>query len=484
MNIVWLKRDLRVKDHKPLVYATKNNTKAIVIYIFEPSASQNYDFDIRHWRFIYQSLKNMEEKGFVVHKFYAEAIDVFNRLKDIYGEITLFSHRETGNALSYQRDLVIKEFCIDNKITWNEFAPYGVIRGLKARGGWDHHWIRYVKDEIQSFERPGQVVFNKQLQNEFMPSFDLQQSLKYLHPKMIDAGETIAWAMLDEFLFHKIEYYWGSISYPEKSRYYCSRLSAYISWGNISIRQIYQACEKARSKIKNKISLDQYMARLKWHCHFIQKLESEPEIEFENVNPAYNGIRKKKNKKYIKAWREGVTGYPLIDAAMRCVQETGYLNFRLRATVVSFLTHTLWQPWQAGAGHLARAFLDYEPGIHFSQFQMQAGTTGINTLRIYNPVKQSKEKDKEAVFIKKWVPELRTLPIKFIHEPWLLSSMDEILYNFKLGEDYPKPIVDFEKEHRYARDQLWSIKQSRESKILSQGVLRKHARKTNKKRRR
>ena len=128
---------------------------------------------------------------------------------------------------------------------------------------------------------------------------------------------------------------------------------------------------KKKPRIQNKMSINQYMARLKWHCHFIQKLESEPEIEFRNLNSAFNNIRTKRDRKLIKAWEKGLTGYPLIDAAMRCVTETGFLNFRLRSTVVSFLTHHLWQPWQAGAHHLARQFIDYEPGIHYPQFQMQ-----------------------------------------------------------------------------------------------------------------
>jgi len=480
LNIVWLKRDLRTQDHLPLFNASKE--KCLVIYIFEPSVSNNYDFDLRHWRFVYQSLKDLETRGFAVHKFYGEAIDVFKRLKVIYPMISVFSHRETGNDLSFQRDLALKSFLKKESVKWLEYTPYGVMRGLQQRDGWDHYWMRYVKGEAVKLTSFSNILFNLDLQNEFLPPVELQLALKEVNPLMLFGGESKGSQYLNDFLNLKIEKYWGSISYPEKSLYYCSRLSSYISWGNISIRQIYQACEAKRDDVRNKISLDQYMVRLKWHCHFIQNLETEPGIEFKNVNPAFNGIRKKKNKKYIKAWKDGMTGYPLIDAAMRCVQESGYLNFRLRATVVSFLTHTLWQPWQAGTGHLARAFLDYEPGIHFSQFQMQAGTTGINTLRIYNPVKQSKEKDKNAIFIKKWVPELKDLPVKFIHEPWLLSSMDQMLYNFNLGLDYPKPIVDFEKEHRYAREQLWGIKNSNDSRVQSRDIIRKHAKKTNKKR--
>lgn len=347
-----------------------------------------------------------------------------------------------------------------------------VIRGLSSRNSWDAQWIKTAKSQIHPKPNMSNAVQIQDhpfaLDEEFIEKFNRPSEY------MDKGGESLAIKKLDNFLGSKVENYWGSISYPEKSRYYCSFISTYLTYGNITIKQIYQACEVAKKNIHNKKSLDQFMARLKWHCHFIQKLEMEPRIEFENLNSAFNKLREKKNKKYIKAWKEGKTGYPLIDAAMRCVKETGYLNFRLRATVVSFLTHLLWQPWQAGSGHLARMFLDYEPGIHFSQFQMQAGTTGINTIRIYNPIKQSKEKDKDATFIKKWVPELRNLPIEFIHEPWLMTQMDSIMYDFKLDKDYPKQIVEFNKAYKNAQDKLWQLKKDSETKYISQKILKRH----------
>jgi deoxyribodipyrimidine photo-lyase len=185
-------------------------------------------------------------------------------------------------------------------------------------------------------------------------------------------------------------------------------------------------------------------------------------------------IRTENNDHYLNSWKEGLTGYPLVDACMRCVKETGYINFRMRAMLVSFLTHHLWLDWKKGANFLARQFLDFEPGIHFPQFQMQAGTTGINTIRIYNPLKQSVEHDGEAVFIKKWVPELKNLPTYLAIQPWQINSTDELEFNFKYGSNYPVRIVNIDETYRYANKNLWNVKKSTASKTEAENLLARH----------
>ena len=116
-------------------------------------------------------------------------------------------------------------------------------------------------------------------------------------------GETESFVALNKFLNEKVNDYFKNISFPEKSRYHTSRLSPYIAYGNISIRQIWQECQRTKPNIQNKMSINQYMARLKWHCHFIQKFETDPRLEFKNMNPAFDNIREKKNKHYINAWK-------------------------------------------------------------------------------------------------------------------------------------------------------------------------------------
>ena len=469
INIFWFKRDLRLLDNGPLNNAVSQKEKLLLIYCFEPSLKKNRHYSTKHWNFIKESindlnifLKNIDTH---IHTYNKEITDVLKEIQEKFLVKKIFSHNETGLNVTFSRDILLKEFCQTNFIQWEEEINNGVFRGLKNRKNWIKKWRDHMKSP---------VVLFKGEKNDFI-NIKKKQNFKVKDSKILQKGGVSSGIKyLDSFLDSRHTKYQNNISKPEASRTSCSRLSPYMSWGNISTRYAWQRAKEQIQNGKSKFQLNGFTSRLRWQAHFIQKFEMECQMEFRSVNKGYQNLVKPINKKFISAWEKGKTGYPLVDASMRCVVETGYLNFRMRALLVSFLTHHLWQPWQSGVIHLARNFLDFEPGIHYSQFQMQAGETGINMIRIYNPTKNAKEHDKEGVFIKKWIPELKKIPTPLLFEPWKMSPIDQETYDCEIGKDYPNPIVDISETYKYAASKLWSIKSDPKVKEESSRILQKH----------
>ncbi len=485
LHIVWFKRDLRIADHRPLAAAsaaagagTGTQGKVLPLYIAEPELWAQPDASARQWDFAAESLQELQVAlgalGQPLCVIIGEAVTVLERIHKTHGIAALWSHEETGNGWTYARDLAVKAWARDLGIPWNEARQFGVQRRIASRNGWAKAWDR---DMAQPVTPPPLAL--SPISGDWPAAIPSARDLGLADdpcPHRQVGGRKAALATLDSFLHQRGRNYRYQMSSPVTAFDASSRLSAYLTWGTISMREIAQASWTRMRDLKLndqpsdkswRASMISFSGRQHWHCHFMQKLEDEPRIEFENMHRAYDGLRPETaDDAKLDAWSIGNTGYPFVDACMRALNQHGWINFRMRAMLMSFASYHLWLPWQQSGLHLARKFIDYEAGIHWPQVQMQSGTTGINTMRIYNPVKQGYDQDEAGIFVRQYVPELGHVPDAFVHEPWLWPAADTL--------EYPAPIVDCTAAAKAARDALYSIRKSGDHRAKAKQIAEKH----------
>ncbi len=478
-ELVWLKRDLRWQDHAPLAHASARGPIR-VMYVVEPDLWKQPDASLQHLAFIRESLQDMHETfqrdmG-AVEVFHGEILEVLTSIWRQHRFEHLYSHEETGNAFTYQRDRAVARWCRLHGVIWHEFPQFGVVRGLRDRNLWQDSWERHM---AAGRSEPASLQFWKTYPPHSLV-LDAPDGLSHDPPQRQRGGRRQALSVVHDFLNRRSNRYRGGISSPLLAPEACSRLSVYLAYGCVSMREVVQwtrsALKAASDQPRRQAGLRSFSSRLYWHCHFIQKLESEPEIEWRNMHRGYDGLREREfSEERFQALQLGQTGWPMVDACVAMLRETGWLNFRMRAMLVSVAAYPLWLHWQPVGHWLARQFLDYEPGIHWSQMQMQSGTTGINTTRVYNPIKQAQDHDPNGRFVRHWLPHLRNVPDAWIFEPWQMPA--DLLS--RRGEDVsivaPSPIVDLSTATREAKRRLYERRHQPEVRAGQQAVVERHA---------
>ncbi len=463
--LVWFKRDLRLRDHAPLAEAAQFE-QALALVVLEPEWLHSPECDPRQVAFLLENTRRLQ------HDLAARGLPLLVRigsmpavLQDLRQQLPfthLLSHEETGTGWSYDRDRAVAAWCRSAGVQWAEWPQTGVVRRLRSRTGWAARWEQRMNAaEVQP---PAGFKAARGFSAAALPPVPTLTELNLpaaaaAAPGMPAAGETAAWDTLGSFVAGRGRDYRRALSSPLTATGGCSRLSAHLAFGTISMRCVHQATQAKIATTPDRslaYGLGGFASRLRWHCHFMQKLEDEPGLEFRNLARTVDGLRpgdgvnaEAVNTEHLQAWCEGRTGYPMVDACMRQLCTTGWLNFRMRAMLVSFAAYHLGLHWRLPGLHLARQFLDFEPGIHWSQMQMQSGTTGINTLRIYSPAKQAQDQDPQGLYVRQWVPEFGS-------------------------KAYPAPIVEERSALAAIKAQLYGLRKTGEAQAEAQGIQHKH----------
>ncbi|WGV17254.1 FAD-binding domain-containing protein [Fuscovulum ytuae] len=476
MNVlIWFKRDLRIHDHPALARAAELGA-VLPLYIVEPEYWQLPDTSARHWAFTAEALADLRSSlgalGAPLILRVGDAVSVLDRLCRQHHIARILSHEETGNLWTYGRDRRVAAWARTAGVIWDELPQQGVIRRLASRNGWAGRRDAFTAApqvaapaalRAVAGVEPGAIPSARALRLPDDPCAHRQAG-----------GRGHGLALLDSFLAHRGEPYRAAMSSPLTGERACSRLSAHLALGALSSREVVQAAAaRAAERPGGRWpgALASFQSRMAWRDHFIQKLESEPQIEIRALHRAADRLRPlTPDPVRLHAWEAGETGLPFLDACMRYLRATGWLNFRMRSMVMAVASYHLWLDWRATGAVLARRFTDYEPGIHWPQVQMQAGVTGINTIRIYNPVKQGHDQDPTGAFTRRWVPELAAVPDPFLQEPWKWPGARAVL-----GRLYPEPIVDVTAAARAARDACWGLRKERTYREEVAEVIERHA---------
>ena len=469
VQVVWFKRDLRVHDHPALTAAIATGSPVLPLYVIEPSLLAHPHTASRHVELVLDGLTDLRaslaQLGAPLVVRVGEVVDVLEALNSDVAIAAIRSHEEFGILATWRRDQAVADWCRTRGVTYIEHRQTGAMRGLRSRDQWS-------KQRMQLFNKPLHPVPTAIRPTQIEPGPIPTLRELGLTPETMEyrqrGGEQAGREVMRSWLTERVDGYQRNLSSPNTGWNGCSRLSVHLALGTVSPREVHKRAERRHGEAGSpRLSLEAFGERLAWRDHFAQKLEDAPFIEQRAIHPAFDGLRPETpNQAAPDAFTSGQTGYPMVDAVLRSLAATGWTTFRMRSMVTSFASYDLWLPWQTTGRVLARWFTDYDPGIHWPQIQMQSGVTGMNALRIYDPVKQQLDHDPDGVFVRRWVPELRDVPADLLATPWLVAPEQR--------HDYPDPIVDHAAAAAQAKRRISAVRQRIRGDGSTRALLERH----------
>ena len=467
-GIFWIREDFRIENNPALSFATQNHDNVIALYIYN-----NNDFDNKReaqkW-WVYKSLETLKK----------ELSDYKINLEIVKGdELEIFSKFNKKDKLSvywnkiYEPDVIakgkkIRDLFIKNEINYkyfkgnilNEFqeitkndgTPFKVFTPF-----WRNAEQVYLnqppsKNYIVKKKIKKIAIFKKRIEPiDILPKKNWYKKFE----KYWKVSENDSKKILKNLIENKIKDYGTSRDIPSIEG--TSKLSPYIKHGQIHVGSIWKKCSEIKSK---GIGYRKYINELGWREFSHSLINYFPEFLKGNFRKEFDKFPWAKNEKFLKAWKRGMTGYPIVDAGMRELYETGWMHNRIRMVVGSFLVKHLRINWTEGEKHFRNCLLDFNKANNVAQWQWVAGcgADAAPYFRIFNPILQGEKFDKEGNYVKKWVPELKNVPNKFIHKPWEMELKYQEAIKTIIGKDYPGPIVIHEKARAAALEAFQSLK--------------------------
>ena len=460
IDIIILNRNLRLLDNAALFYGSLRSNY-IVVYLYDEKYWNANGKSLRQLKFSNDCLEELNENLLKINSEINIFEGTFNELQRWIEKNfnDFFIHMNHCTDIKYFRDGFEKfKKHFDKRL--RIYDDFGLQLNNFDRDTWSKNWNHIMQSDLLGAPKASNndleinlTKFNS-YKNKINKNFGELRNIQ-------KGGTKVADELLESFMQQRCKGYRTKMSSPVLSEDSCSRLSPHFTYGSVSIRQVYQKLNELLPTLSNQKDLYSFKKRLYWHCHFVQKLHTEPDLEFHSMHRMCDELRIEYDEELIDKWIKGETGFPFLDACMKFLNKNGWINFRMRAMIMSFASYNMWQPWQKTSPLLAKLFTDYEPGIHISQVQMQSGVTGINLPRIYSVAKQSMDQDPSADWIKSLIPKLDNINPKLIH-------------NAELNESYIPKIVDLKSSTKFARDQIWGIRKSKIFKDEAKKVYLKH----------